>query len=113
MASLPSSTAAGNEDAVRQANANAFFFSFGNILRGVDDALVMDPSTKRDGLLGPTDTLGVDIGVGANGEVYLRGTSQASGPSTAAATTVAQGRIGPLTPMGWLIVAAIAYVILK
>jgi hypothetical protein len=111
---LPSSTAEGNEDAVRQANANAFFFSLGSIFAGVDDALVMDPSTKRDGLLGPTDTLGVDIGVGANGEVYLRGTAQATGPNTRdAAQTVASGRIGPLSPMGWLVVAVVAYIVLK
>lgn len=108
---IPYGTPAGQEEARTQSNSAAFFFSFGDILRGVDDALVMDASTRRDGLLGPTDTLGVDIGVGANGEVFLRGTAQASGPSTPAATAAVQRR--GLTPAGWLVVGVVAFLLLK
>ena len=109
MAFMPMSSAP-NEDAQRQANANAFFFTFGNILEGIDDALTMEPSTKRNGLLGPTETLGVDIGIGSNGEVFLRGTAQASGPTAAQAAQASSPRV---SPMVLLVLAAVAFVILN
>lgn len=86
------------EDAARQSLFSAFFFASPNLLDGIDDSprIVTGPGNGTD-QLGPGTTLGVDVGVGNNGEVYVRGrTGQAtSAQPVPPAATVAGVRITP------------------
>jgi hypothetical protein len=109
---LPVGAVAGNEETVRASNASAFFYTFGDILRGTDDQLILDGSTRNDGLLGPSSTLGIDVGVGTNGEVYIRGTTINNGASTPASTrtVAAQPRV---TPVMLLIGGLVLFVLLR
>jgi len=93
--------------AVRQGSLAQWFYAAGNILQGTDDQFVMEPGTQYDGLLGPTPTLGADIGVGANGDIFFRGrTTNASG----ATQTAAAAKIAPMT---LVLIAVVAYLVLK
>jgi len=104
---LPAGTAVGNADAVRQGSLAQWFWAAGNILAGTDDQHVMEPGTQYDGLLGPTPTLGADIGVGANGDIFFRGRTTAANGTT---QTAAAGTVSPVT---LLLIAAVAYFVLK
>jgi hypothetical protein len=84
---------------------SSFFFSSPNLLSGIDASPRVPTGTGSDGMLGPGSTLGVDVGVGNNGEVYLRGqagadsTAQdASAISAASSSTPATGAI-TVSPM--------------
>lgn len=113
MAMLPAGTATGNEDAVRQGTVSQFFYLLGDVLKGTDSQPVMDASTRNTGVLGPAQTLGsVDVGVGANGEVYVRG--QLGGPGNGQQTAQPAAAPAAIPPMLLLIGAAVAaYLLLK
>lgn len=77
-----------NADANRQSLFSTYFFSAANLLDGVDDSprIVNGPGNGTS-LLGPGTTLGLDVGVGNNGEVYIRGRTGAIGNEGATAAT--------------------------
>lgn len=108
---LPAGTVA-NEDAQRQGTVSQFFYLIGDLMKGVDDQAVMDPSTRNTGVYGPAPTLGsVDIGVGANGEIFVRGRSgQGAANTTASQTQVAGFTVSPLVLIAG---AALAWFIFK
>ena len=103
-----------NADAARQGLFSAFFFSASNLLEGIDDSprIVSGPGNGTD-LLGPGTTLGMDVGVGSNGEVYIRGKTGQVGTDASATTggTPVSGFV--ITPMMLLILAGVAFLILK
>lgn len=104
---FPAGTATGNADAVRQGTVAQFFNTVGNLLAGADDQFVMEPGTANNGLLGPTPTLGADVGVGVNGEVFIRGrTVDQNGNQTVQAQAV-------LSPVVLIGLAVVAYLLLK
>src|SRR4051812_3078774 len=95
---LPAGTATGNSDAVRAAPIAQAFYLFADILKGADSDLRMEPGmTTADGLLGPTASFGVDVGVDANGDLYARGRS--GGTQDTRATPGTSGTNG--TPMAF------------
>lgn len=88
------------DDAARQGLFSAFFFSAGNILTGIDDSprIATGPGNGTD-QLGPGTTLGIDVGVGSNGEVYIRGqaapTTSGQGTTAAASPSMAGLQLSP------------------
>lgn len=108
---LPAGTAA-NEDAQRQGTVSQFFYLIGDVLRGVDQQPTMDPSTRNTGVYGPAPTLGsVDVGVGANGDVFIRGRSGVSPVNQTQSQTQAAGFT--LSPLMLLAGAALVVYLLK
>lgn len=106
---LQPSGSAPNADSARQGLFSTYFFASPNLLNGIDDSprIVAGPGNGTD-MLGPGTTLGVDVGVGNNGEVYIRGRTGQVGTDSSGATN---GQPAPaafqLTP-GLLIIGAIA-----
>jgi len=74
-----------NEEAHGQQIASQFFHLVGNVLAGSDADPRMEPGMTGGVLLGPRQR-GTDIGVGANGEVYLRGSNGQASATTQAPT---------------------------
>ena len=117
---LPDGTAAGNSAAQNQSLFSSFFISTPSVLVGMDDASRMgnvtnDASAGPD-ILGYGRSTGIDVGVGNNGEIYIRGTSGAVGTSdaTAQAGTAASSSSGvTLTPGLLLLLAVGAFLLLK
>lgn len=96
---LPSGTATGNADAVRQGPISQFFYLVSDVLSGVDAQPRLEPGMSGGGLIGPSATFGIDVGVGPDGQVYARGRagSEASGPAaTPAAAAPVRAGIPPL-----------------
>lgn len=100
-----------NSDSARQGLFSTFFFASPNLLGGIDDAprIPTGPGNGTD-MLGPGTTLGLDVGVGNNGEVYLRGRSGQVGTDAGPAPTAAAGF--QLTP-GLVLIAIAAFLILR
>lgn len=108
---LPAGTATGNDDAVRQGTIAQFFATAGNLLAGTDNAYTMEPGTENNGLLGPTPTVGFDIGVGNNGDLFVRGRTNANDPSTTNSQTQQATVVG--SPLMLLLLAVGVFLILK
>lgn len=110
---LPAGTATGNDDATRQAPISQFFYLVADVLGGVDSQPRNEPGmTNGSGLAGPSATFGVDVGVGADGQVYVRGRAgpEATGQAAAAASAakpvgerIAQGALNPLLVIGLVV----------
>lgn len=113
---LPAGTATGNADAVRAAPIAQAYYLFADILGGVDSQPRMEAGmTTNDGLLGPTSSFGVDIGIAADGSFYARGRSSAMPDASATPNVGTLPIAGGLTrsPIFWLVVAFVAYKVLK
>lgn len=73
------------DDAARQQASSRFFYVLGDILAGVDSQPRYEPGMMHNhGILGPDTQSSTDVGVGAYGGVYTRG-------SAGGATTAVQG----------------------
>jgi hypothetical protein len=100
-----------NEEAHGQQIASQFFHLVGNVLGGADADPRMEPGMTGGVLLGPRHR-GTDIGVGSNGEVYLRGSNGAA--SSAAPSVASQIANLQFTPLAWLLlIAGAAYLLLR
>lgn len=117
---LPAGTATGNTDAVRQGQIGPAFYLIADILTGIDGQRRMEPGmTTNDGLLGPSASFGVDIGIAADGTPYARGRSTLGQDNQATPAPEAGRPAGilpagfKLGPVGWLVLAFIAYKVLK
>jgi len=98
-----------NADAERQGLFSSFFFSAANLLDGVDDSPRVG-AADSGGMLGPGTSLGFDVGVGNNGEVYLRGRSgQVGTDGTTGATTARRA----ITPGMLLLLGVAAFLVLR
>ena len=107
----PAGTATSNDDAVRQSNSAAFFNSFEGLLVGIDDQPRYAPAQRGSQVLGFGTAMGVDIGVGNNGDFFVRGrvgAGDASGETTSG-QAAAPFRITP----GLLLLCVAAFLILK
>jgi hypothetical protein len=110
----PNGTATGNTDAVRQSIFSNFFFAAPSLMSGIDAAPRVSSATDGSPLLGYGTTLGVDVGVGNNGEVYVRGQAAATGQTDSSVNGQAAAPAGlQLTPGLLLVVAVAAYLLLK
>ena len=116
----PAGTATGNADAVRSAPIAQAFYLFADILKGADSDARMEPGmTTDDGLLGPSASFGVDIGIDANGDPYMRGRSTGTQDSRATpahdAGVASDGtiRLPKLSPVAWALIAFVAYKLIK
>ena len=100
-------------DAARAAQiTKSFFYLVGDIMGGTDSTPRVDSSTVRsDGLLGPGGNTGQSIGIGSNGEVYVRGTTwNPFGPTTTTDAAPAGGLV--ITP-GLIMLGIAALFILR
>lgn len=107
---LPDGSATQNGDAVRQSSLSSFFYTAPNLLGGSDSASRMGFVSNDGGasgeLLGYGVTFGADVGVGNNGEIYLRGQVGAPGTTATNGQPVANApSVSPLVLV--LIVAAV------
>jgi hypothetical protein len=111
----PNGTAIGNSDAVRQSVFSNFFFAAPNLLSGVDAEPRVSTATDGATMLGYGSTLGVDIGVGVNGDVYIRGQAGTGTGNVDQGTTgqpvASQAKLSPL--MLLLIVGAVVFLAQK
>jgi hypothetical protein len=116
---LPAGTATGNADAVRQAPIAQAFFLFADVLRGIDAQPRMEPGmTNSNGVLGPSQTFGADVGVANDGSIYIRGRSSWGQDSMATPAHDAESGTAAkpefkLGPLGWIVLGVIAYAVLK
>jgi len=115
---LPSGTATGNADAVRQGTIAPSFFLFKDILAGVDSEPRMQAGMTGSNLLGPASSFGVDFGLDSTGDLFIRGRAAADDApprNTAtdglAATSVQVPRV--LMYAGLALAAYVAYKLLK
>lgn len=102
-------------DVSRQGLFSTFFFASPNLLSGIDDAprIATGPGNGTD-QLGPGTTLGVDVGVGNNGEVYVRGrTGQVGTDSSGAKNGTVSAPPFVLTPGLMLLIAGAAFLFLR
>lgn len=108
---LPAGTATGNADAVRTAPIAAFFYGLSDVLAGVDAQPRMEPgNTNSSGLVGPQSTFGVDVGIDADGKLYMRGRAAPTSTGTTTAAAAPPNRVSPLLLIG---LGVAAYLILK
>lgn len=112
---LPAGAAANNSDATRQSNLAAWFNSFEGVLSGIDDAPRITPSNDGSQILGYGSSLGVDIGVGNNGEFYARGrVGQVGSDDATKGQAVGAGAAQKFTiSPGLLIAALVAFLIFR
>lgn len=94
-----------NEDARRQEFFARQFYLIGDYLAGSNAQPRMEPGNVGGDLLGPTGAP-YDVGVGGNGDVFIRG-SAVSGRTTPAAAAV----VPPI--VWWLGAAALAWALLR
>jgi|SRR6516164_1666885 hypothetical protein len=116
---LPDGTASANADAVRQSALSSFFYSAGNLLAGMDNASRMgnvqnDASgTGGPDLLGYGTANGVDVGIGANGEVYVRGNVGQVGTQDQVANSGQAAKPAAISPLALLLIVGAAVLLLK
>jgi hypothetical protein len=113
----PDGTATANSDAVRQSQLSSFFYATPNLLAGMDSASRLG-NVRNDGdggtgdLLGYGTSFGVDVGVGNNGEVYLRGRTGEVAPAPSSSSSSPSVAGFALSP-GLLLLAVAAFLILR
>jgi hypothetical protein len=95
-------------DAARQSLFSSFFFATPNLLAGADASPRVPTGTGTDGQLGPGTTLGVDVGVGNNGEVYLRGQAGADSTASDASAAPSSPATGSITVSPMMLLAGLA-----
>lgn len=116
---LPDGTASANADAVRQSALSSFFYSAGNLLAGMDNASRMgnvqnDASgTGGPDLLGYGTSNGVDVGIGNNGEIYVRGNVGSVGTQDAVANSGKTAPAPTVSPLLLLLLVGGAFLLLK
>ena len=119
MSPIPAGTATGNTDALRQSQIAQAFFLFADVLTGVDRDHRMEPGMSGGGIIGPSQSFGVDVGIANDGTVYARGRSSYGQDSMATPAHDAEdsGTVQPkpftLGPIGWAVLAFIAYKLVK
>lgn len=101
------------DQARTSAVAQAFFYTLGDVLGGIDGAPRFDSTTVRDdGLLGPVSNQ-PSVGVGTDGAIYVRGRSGMYERSTASAPAVAASAGGLTITPGLLLLGAVAFFIMR
>lgn len=70
---IPAGTSDQSSDAARQSGAALWFNSIEGLLSGIDDSMRVSQANEGSQVLGFGTSLGVDIGVGQNGDAFVRG----------------------------------------
>lgn len=105
------------DDANRQQSVARIFYTFGDLLKGMDDSPRYEPGMVNDsGLVGP-GTSGIDIGFGSGGEMYVRGRSGQIGSTSTTTPSGASSSAGKpgfqLTLPAIVVIAVIAWLAFK